>query len=79
MTKDKNLKEFGLDKIAKSKIYETTDICETFKIGFSASLHFGITDLPNHIVVWLQVDRIDRKKGIALSKKCYIYYKNESL
>ena len=75
MTKHSTLKDFSLIDIAKSEIYETTDYHESIKSGFSASLHDKINNLPNHKVVWLQVDRINRKKGVALPSKCYIYFK----
>ena len=74
MTKNATLKHFSLEKIAKSELYESTDYHLSLKHGFSATLHDRIKDLSNHQVIWLQVDKIDTKRGIAIPTKNYIYF-----
>lgn len=76
MTKDKVLRNFSLESIAKSEVCESTEYHISLKFGFSATFHDKIKDLPNHQVVWLQVDKIDLKRQVAMPIKCYIYYKN---
>lgn len=75
MTKDPVLKKFSLENIAKSDEYLSSEYFESWKIGFSATLHYGIKDLPNHQVIWLQTDDIDRKTNNARPRSCYIYFK----
>ena len=74
MTKDKALKGFSLVNIAKSEIYESTEYHDGVKFGYRASLHDKISGLDNCQVIWLQVDKIDSKKVIAIPNKSYIYY-----
>ncbi len=78
MSKDETLKGFRLDKIAKSKDYEKTEYYSTLKLGFFATLHGRIDDLPDYQVIWLQVDKINRRTNTALPKTCYIFYKKEN-
>lgn len=75
MTKSACLNRFSLRNIAESKDYEKTEYHESLKFGFSATLHGRIINLPNYQVIWLQVDKIDRKTNTATPKSCYIYYK----
>ena len=77
MTRDATLKEFNLVDIAKSEICEETEYHESLKFGFYATLHNGIRNLSNHEIIWLQVDKIDLKKGIAIPNKSYIYFYKE--
>lgn len=77
MTQDKELKEFNLVDIAKSELCEETEYHETLKFGFYATLHDRIGNLPNHQVIWLQVDKLDFKRGIAMPNKSYMYFYKE--
>ena len=78
MTKDSVLKNFSLLDIAKSEFFESSDYHDDIKTGFSATLHDKINNLPNYKVIWLQVDKIDLKKDMALPYKCYLYFKNNN-
>ena len=74
MTKEKTLKEFSLLNIAKSEVFESTEYHDGVKFGYIASLHDKISGLDGCQVIWLQVYKIDYKKGIARPNKSYIYY-----
>ena len=74
MTKDSTLKDFNLADIAKSAIYEMTEYHESRRIGLQATLHKGVRGLLNHEIIWLQVDKINIKQGVAMPTKCYLYF-----